>query len=373
MKLLDRYIARQVFVSAFYAVTVILVILILGNVFKEILRELAKRPELSLGFVLRFILLVIPISLGLAIPFSFLTAILLVFGRLSADSEFVSMRMAGLSMGRICAPVGALALFFTAICGFVNVTVTPWAKSQMEEMKSSLFNQLRRDPMFIFPDQQVMDDLPDHLVFAHKEDGLLSGLQIIKLENAMPQAIVVARQAKVSVDLEGENPALLFEMSDVNIMARGEGGDFMEATQPVFMQDATVGVAIDVFKERGDNARTKPSNLPLPELFARSRDPSLEPSIRTANRTELSRRFAFSVSCLTFALIGVPLGIVAQRRENSAGFVLSMVIAVVYYALLNVASMMREREEMRPDLLMWVPNLLFLGLGIYLFWRLSRK
>lgn len=373
MRLLDRYIARQVFVSAIYAVAVILVILILGNVFKEILRELAKRPELSLGFVLRFILLVIPVSLGLAIPFSFLTAILLVFGRLSADSEFVSMRMAGLSMTRICAPVGALALFFTVVCGFVNVSVTPWAKSQMEEMKASLFNQIKRDPMFIFPDQQVMADLPDHLVFARKEEGRLAGLQLVKLENSMPQAFVVARTAEVSVDLAGERPALVFEMDDVSIMARGEGGDFMEATQPLYMKAATVGVGIDEFKERTDAAMAKPANLQLPDLVRRMLDPSLEPKVRTASRAELSQRFAFSVSCLTFALIGIPLGIVAQRRENSAGFVLSMVIAVVYYALLNVASMMREREEMRPELLMWVPNLLFLALGVYLFWRLSRK
>ncbi len=373
MRLLDRYIARQVFVSAIYAVAVILVILILGNVFKEILRELAKRPELSLGFVMRFILLVIPVSLGLAIPFSFLTAILLVFGRLSADSEFVSMRMAGLSMPRICAPVGILALFFTGVCGFVNVSVTPWAKSEMEEMKASLFNQMKRDPMFIFPDQQVMTDLPDHLVFARKEDGVLRGFQLIKLERSMPQAIVVAKEARVSVDLESGTPELVFDMDEVNIMARGEDGDLMESIQPVFMQSAVVGVSIDEFKERGDLERTKPANLPLPELFARSRDPELEPRMRTMNRTELSRRFAFSVSCITFALIGVPLGIVAQRRENSAGFVLSMVIAVVYYALLNVASMMRDREEMRPDLLMWIPNLLFIALGVYLFLRLSRK
>ena len=65
---------------------------------------------------------------------AFLTAILLVFGRLSADSEFVSMRMAGLSMARICAPVGAVALFFTAICAWVNLSITPWAKTQMEGM-----------------------------------------------------------------------------------------------------------------------------------------------------------------------------------------------------------------------------------------------
>lgn len=373
MKLLDRYIARQILVSAFYAVAVIIVILVLGNVFKEILRELAKRPDVGLWFVMKFILLVIPVSLSLAIPFSFLTAILLVFGRLSADSEFVSMRMAGLSMWRICLPVGLIAILFTGICGWVNLSVTPWAKTQMEGLKASLFNQMRRDPMMIFPDHQVMSDLPDHLVFARKEDGILKGLQLVKMENYVPQAVVIAREACVSVDLDSDNPEMLLDMVDVNVMAKGDEGDFMDSSQPAYMGEAPFGVSIEEFKQRGESAMNKPDNLSLARLVERARDPSLESEVRAECRTELNRRFAFSVSCLTFALIGVPLGITAQRRESTAGFMLSMGIAVTYYAMLNVADMMKEREEMYPHVLVWVPNVLFLSLGFQMFRRLSRK
>ena len=373
MRLLDRYIAKQVFVSALYAVAVIIIILVLGNVFKEILRELAKRPDVGLWFVMKFILLVIPISLSLAIPFSFLTAILLVFGRLSADSEFVSMRMAGLSMWRICAPVGAVAIFFTVLCAYVNLSLTPWAKTQMEGLKASLFNLMKSDPMMIFTDNQVMDELPDHLVFARKEDGMLKGLQLVKMENFVPQAVVVAREAKVSVDFDSDRPEMVLDMTDVNVMAQGEGGDFMREVQPVFMRSAPFGVSVEEFKQRSEVSADKPDNLPLRVLFQRSTDASLEPEVRAQCRTELSMRFAFSVSCLTFGLIGVPLGITAQRRESTAGFILSMVIAVTYYMLLNSAAMMEKREEMYPHLLDWVPNILFLGLGVYLFRRLSRK
>lgn len=373
MTLLDRYIARQVLVSALYAVAVIIIILVLGNVFKEILRELAKRPDISLLFVLKFIALVIPISLSLAIPFSFLTAILLVFGRLSADSEFVSMRMAGLSMWRICVPVGLVALFFTAICSWVNLTVTPWAKTEMEGMKASLFNLMKREPMLLFPDQQVMDELPDHLVFAKKEDGLLKGLQLVKMENYEPQAVVFAKEAKVTVDFDSPNPEMLLDMKEVNVMTKGQDGDLMEATQPMFMSEAAVGVSVEEFKARGATAMNKPDNLPLGRLFERSIDPALEPAVRAECRTELSTRFAFSVSCITFALIGVPLGITAQRRESTAGFILSMAIAVSYYTLLNLADLMKDREDLYPHLLVWVPNLLFLTLGFRLFLKLSRK
>ncbi len=373
MRLLDRYIARQVFVSALYAVAVIIIILVLGNVFKEILRELAKRPEISLGFVLKFIVLVIPISMSLAIPFSFLTAILLTFGRLSADSEFISMRMAGLSMWRICLPVAVVALFFTGVCAWVNLSVTPAAKTAMEGMKDTFINRMKLEPMLLFPNQQVMSDLPNHLVFAQKEDGILKGLQLIKMENNIPMAIAVAREARVRVELDADNPELVLDMTDVNLMVKGDEGTFMDSSQPMFMSSGAAGVPISDFKERGDQAIIKPDNVPLFALMRLAGDPELDSATRASYRTELSMRFAFSVSCLTFGLIGVPLGITAQRRESTAGFILSMVIAVTYYVLLTMAEIVQDREDLYPHLLVWVPNILFLGLGIAMFAKLAKK
>lgn len=373
MRLLDRYIAKQIFISAIYAVAVIIIILVLGNVFKEILRELAKRPDLSLGFVMKFIVLVIPISMSLAVPFSFLTAILLVFGRLSADGEFISMRMAGLSMWRICLPVGYLSLFFTLVCAWVNLSITPAAKVEMEGMKDSLINLVKKEPMLLFPNQQVMTDLPEHLVFARKEDGVLKGFQMIKLQDNVPEALAIANEARVSVDLESDNPELLLDMKDVSLMLKGADGNFMKSSQPVFVEEATTGVPIGEFKAKGEGVIDQPENISLRRLFGKVGDKTLEPEMRATYRTELSMRFAFSLSCITFGLIGVPLGLTAQRRESSAGFVISMLIAVSYYVMLTIAQMMRENEDLYPHLLVWVPNIIFLSLGLFLFWRMVRR
>lgn len=371
MRLFDRYIAKQVFVSAIFSVTVILVILILGNVFKEILRELDERPDLSLGFVFRFIALVIPISLSLAIPFSFLMSILLTFGRLSADSEFVAMRMSGLSLWRICLPVGVLALFFTVICGSFNLSITPAAKTEMEGMKASVINMVKREPLLIFPDQSVMDDIDGHLVYTRKSEGALHAFQMVKLANGLPEALVVARKAEVSVDLKEGIPQLVFDFTDFNMMAKGQEENFMEASQPIFFKNGQIGLKLPETSK--EDVRDQPDNLSLRRLIQIIGDQGIEPEKRAAYRTELSTRFAFSVSCLMFGLIGVPLGITAQRRENTAGFVIALTIAISYYVLLITAQMHNTNEAVLPHLLVWVPNLLCFGLGLLLFWRLSRK
>ena len=79
------------------------------------------------------------------------------------------------------------------------------------------------------------------------------------------------------------------------------------------------------------------------------------------------------MACLTFVLIGIPLGVTAQRRETSVGFLLSLVIAIVYFLFIIIADPFRDKPDAMPHLLMWLPNVIFITLGMVLFIRLSRK
>ena len=51
----------------------------------------------------------------------------------------------------------------------------------------------------------------------------------------------------------------------------------------------------------------------------------------------------------------------------------SLVIGVFYFLFIIVADTLRANAKLHPELLVWFPNVLFLGLGIWLFWRVSRQ
>ncbi len=89
--------------------------------------------------------------------------------------------------------------------------------------------------------------------------------------------------------------------------------------------------------------------------------------------TELNRRYSLSLACLTFALVGIPLGVTAQRRETSIGFALSLGTGLLYMLLILVGDVMSDRPSVMPHLLVWTPNVIFLAMGFWLFARLSRK
>src|SRR5690606_26418869 len=96
----------------------------------------------------------------------------------------------------------------------------------------------------------------------------------------------------------------------------------------------------------------------------------LDNKLTSADKTELSMRYSFSLSALVFVLVGVPLGVTAQRRETSIGFALSLLVAVSYIFVIIFANTQAEKPGSYPHLLMWVPNVVFLAVGSRLFWKL---
>jgi lipopolysaccharide export system permease protein len=93
----------------------------------------------------------------------------------------------------------------------------------------------------------------------------------------------------------------------------------------------------------------------------------------SALKTEVSKRFSFSLASLAFALIAVPLSITAHRKETSVGFAFSLAIAFVYFFMIIMVNTIRDRPELHPEWLIWAPNALFLALGGWMFYRLSRR
>jgi lipopolysaccharide export system permease protein len=88
---------------------------------------------------------------------------------------------------------------------------------------------------------------------------------------------------------------------------------------------------------------------------------------------QIQRDFAAAFSVMALAMFGLPLALQVGRAENFVNLALALGLALGYYFLLFSLTLLRGHPEMRPDLLLWIPNILFEGLGIFLLYRAARK
>ena len=377
MKLIDRYVGWQILLTSTIAVSVLSVVLVLANILKKLLEILVKNDS-PLEIILSVLAYILPFSLTFTIPWGFLTAVLLVFGKMSAENELIALRANGVSIPRICLPVLALSAVCIGVCFWINVDVAPKAQSKMKE---ALYNIATSNPLAMFGGDKIIDDFPGKKIYVERNEGAqLYNLLVYEMsEDFVPMKVVFAQRGLLETDKK--NKKLLMHLFDARYEQRDdqESGNLMKIRQGITAQENTLEISLE---ELSQNKKRKGiSSMTAGELLERLNNEDKLKSLSekekreeiSAAKTEMQRRISFSLASFAFALLGVPFAITAHRKETSVGFLLSLGVGVIYFFLITTAYGLREKEWLHPELLMWIPNTLCMGLGSWLFYRMSRR
>ena len=393
MRLIDRYIGRETLVSFVLAVCVLNIVLVLGQVFKKLFGFILDH-NVPLYYIFTIIVSFLPTALVYSIPWGFLTAVLLVFGRLSAGNELTALRTAGLSTARIARPVVALAFAASGLCLWIDLYVAPRA---LQNLQTAFVEMATSNPSAAFTGDRVINDFPDRKIFVGKKTGnQLGDIRVFELDEAnRPIRVVYARTGTLETDTAQRQIIMNLEGSRYEQRDLGNPDDLTKVHDGIAIGHFPLSISLDELytKKQG---RRKPEAYTYDELVGElaarhkqldsdreslksSRDDDKRRAVRTdtaqltAVKTELNKRFSFSLACVTFALIGIPLGITAQRQETTVGFALSLLVALAYFLIIIVVNAFREKAHVHPELLIWLPIAIFLLLGGVLFYRLSRR
>ena len=368
MKLLDRAVSRELIVNVVFAIFVLSLVLVVGNILRKLL-PLLVHHDVPVEYLVTFIAYILPFSLIFTIPWGLLTAILLVFGRLSADNELIALRANGVSITRVCVPLAAVALVCCAICFWLNVSVAPAAQ---EKLRSTIYDLATRNPMALFDSDQVIDQFPGRKIYVGRKEGnKLENIIVFEMnEDAVPIRVTYARTGMLEADLEHKR--ILMHLYQARYQQRDEKDplDLRKIRDGINMAEGTLPISLDELYEK-EKKRPSRSALSIEQLLEQLKSESSRE--RSASRTEINKRFSFPFSCLAFALIGVPLGVTAHRRETSIGFAVGLIVAVTYFLFVIIGDTLRSNPALHPELLVWFPNVLFLFLGLILFRRLARQ
>ncbi|MDF1710764.1 MAG: LptF/LptG family permease [Akkermansiaceae bacterium] len=365
----DRYIVRQVFATALYAVLILSVVLVLGNIFKEI-NELLVERRAPISFLGIFILKLLPVSLVFTIPWGFLAAVLLVFGRLSSDQEINSLRSAGMGLYRIASPVLFLGLLLSFLCLWLNATVSPRSK---EDLKVMLYETFKEDPLRLLDPGVVQSRMKGQQIYieARVSEKSFQGFHAYELganeASKWPVGYLYARNvASITPGKEVEKLELrlsgvwLEKFDEKQNLQQGSAGKIAPWILPL---------------EAGKSRRMKANRLDneqIRELLTNPPDNLTDKKLDEFD-AERIRRISFSFAPLALAFVGIPLGLSARRKETSSGSGMSLGVAVAYFLFFIIADETQGSSLMLTKVLMWVPNLACLAFGIFLFRRATKR
>jgi LPS export ABC transporter permease LptG/LPS export ABC transporter permease LptF len=371
MKILSRYVFREILTSSVLATALATFVIFLQGIGKlfELLVHSAKGPA-----VLELFALALPPILLLSMPFGVLVGILVGLGRLSSDNEMIAMRSAGVSTRIVVAPVLSFAFAAMLFSGACAVWLNPLAiRAEYKILNGVAAAQLTADvEPRVFEDQFTNDTTVLYVNDVKPENGpvaVWNGVFIADLtppserktglKDAQPgPTVTVAREALAVPDVKNNRIQLTLR-------------DWGTHASP-YHESAPTGAAVLQAQPRQQQTAKPFSEMLTRELIAFVRHTPKNTQDGTDSRIELHRRFALPVACLMLAMVGIPLGASSRKGGRSAGYVWAIFLAFFCYYLGYITLTSLARSHSIPvELASWLPNAGFAIAGIIMIARME--
>jgi lipopolysaccharide export system permease protein len=325
--------------------------------------------------------LLIPHLAIYAIPFAVLSGILIGLGRMCADEEITAMKASGFSLYQIASSVFLIAFLGMIISAAFSLYYGP--KSTLT-YRSLIAQSLADNPMGFIQEKKFVKDFPGYVIYVNDREGKeLKDFWIWELNEADEVELFVRAQSG-ELDYSENNKALLLNLKNGSIEGRTTlDTSSISASSPkiLYFQSLPIVLSLDALFENLSAGPIRYKDMTFAQLMD-ERESLKEKEVLSDGRMSEERKHlqlyihenlsqAYSVFALS--LVAIPLALRVGRKESLINVLIALLIALLYHLLTVSMSWFDSMEGIRSDLLIWIPNILFQFLGIWLFSKAARQ
>jgi len=341
LSILQKYILREWFWTAL-AVSIVLVIVLLGAYLGEMLRDIAG-GRVPAGLMSMQLLLHMPETLGNILPLAGFVAVMWGLGRLYRDQEMSVMRASGFGWKQLLKPLLSLVLPLSAILLLLGLTIAPksaqLAEQQLEQafrsaavwgLQAGKFHVLKHGDLVLYAE-------------AFEADGSTLRNIFIKQRHQEREQVWVAQKGRYWMDIDSGDRFLILENGKVTDVAPGQ-----------------LDVRVLSF-DRND------LRLPEPEFRKRKNvrinsKPSLELLSEgdVESIAELQWRLSPAISVIILGLLAIPLSHSEPREGRGVRIVLGILVYLLYGNMLYLCRSWMIEGVLPTFIGMWWIHLIFL-------------
>jgi LPS export ABC transporter permease LptG len=365
MRLLDRYLLRELLVPFGYILTGFLIFWISFDLFSELSDY--QKLRLEAGDVAEFYVVKVPEFLVLVLPIAFLLSMLYTLTNHARHNEITAMRAAGVSVARLSLPY--LAVGFLLSLGLFAMNEL-WVPQSVEAGEQILTRRQANRPT------DAQKQWEHKLGFtttsaSGTRQWLIESYNVVTFEMVRPHVewtLPDRTRKSIFADrgvwLEGT-----WVFTNVHLFVHtGEPGDTPSRQDlellpaPEFCETPEqIESEIKMGKINSFKA-VRRAQLSVREILDYRRLHPAETARDNMLDTKLHGRLAAPWTCLVVVVMALPFGLGSSRRNVVVGVASSIVICFVYYVLGQLALALGAGGYVPGWLAAWTPNLLF-GMG----------
>jgi len=354
-----KYIMRETFYPFVMGVAMSTFVLLMFQILR--VAELMIVQGVDFFVIVKLLYYMIVSFFPITIPISFLFSVLMVFNRLSSDSEIIALKASGISIYQLMVPV----LFIAFLAGFATLYVSfkdgPWGNRNAmnlvykiglskasAQIKEGYFNEDFAKGVMIYADK------------VDEKDNIMKDVFIVdERDEEMPVALT-AKKSRLEMDEKTKKTTLTLYDGFMNFLVT-QGEKYKRATFATYRMILFEGEYIQ-------DRNPVPPSLSLQELkehrimALQSGDKSYYNKITV----ELHRRFAVPFACIIFAFLGVGFGNTNKRNVKMGAGVISFSTMLMYWFIYIGATAMGTKGTIDPFLSAWLANIVFMIISAHL-------
>jgi len=332
-RILDRYIFREI-AATWFAVTMVLLLILLTNQFARVLGDVAK-GKLPRDAALDVIVLSAVQYLTILVPVGLFLAIMLALGRLYRDSEMAALMACRVGPGGIYRPLAGLLLPLTLLVAWLAIDMGPRALTSIERIGAEARREA--DLASIEPGRFTVFG-PDQAV-VYGERVTAAGV----MENVFMQRHVGEGRIEVVVAERGEQADS--DDPDIRYLVLYNGRRYEG-------EPGTTEFRVVEFGEHGIPYRLPSLDPPEPE--PRAMDvASLLRLGEPEHLAELHWRIGVPLSTLLLGILAVPLSRSQPRAGRYGKIAVGLLVFIIYFNMLSAAKAWIEQGSVAPAVGLW--------------------
>jgi lipopolysaccharide export system permease protein len=373
MRLLDRYLLRELLAPFAYCLGGFLIFWITSDLFNRM--GDFQEARMHVGDMAEYYVVKAPELLAIVLPVALLLALLYALTQHARHNEITAIRAAGVSLWRLALPY--LAVGFLA-SGFLFYLNEFWATDAEERAELVMARRAQTGHA------KFNKHIVTNLGFVNTRDGRNWTIKSLNVETmAMSSPVIISSQRDGSRVWFYASHAVHSNGVWVFYNAREYRGDPATNAAPVpTIQEPVlprpdltetpeeIRSEVAISQQQSSIKKRHRAEISLANLRSYL---ALHPDLTPANKnwlyTKLHSRIAGPWKCLVVVLIALPFGAASGRRNVFAGVAGSIVICFAYFALLEISLAAGTSGLMPPWLAGWLPNIVFTIIGVGLTTR----